>query len=111
MTRYVVRVSPVAEADVARIMSWLAGYSKQGAANWYASFCLAIQSIETHPTAYAVAAEAEVLGREFRERLFRTPRGRHYRLLYTIEGDEIRVFHVRGPGQPLLNNDDLNELK
>jgi hypothetical protein len=34
--------------------------------------------------------------------LFKTPRGRKYRILYTIVGDEVRVLHVRGPGQDVI---------
>jgi hypothetical protein len=37
---------------------------------------------------------------------FKTPRGRKYRILYAIVGDEVRILHVRGPGQDSITPQD-----
>ncbi|MBL9125384.1 MAG: type II toxin-antitoxin system RelE/ParE family toxin [Planctomycetaceae bacterium] len=107
MSRYLVRITPLAEADADAIVDWIAIRSAAGAVNWYAAFWAAVESLERTPLAYGLADEAESLGREVRQRLFRTPRGRLYRLLYTIEPGEVRVIRVRGPGQPPIAGRDL----
>ena len=38
----------------------------------------------------------------------KTRRGRPYRLLFTLDDCEVRVLHVRGPGQDLVSADELN---
>jgi hypothetical protein len=40
--------------------------------------------------------------------LFKTRRGRYYRLVYVIAEDEVHVLRVRGPGQPDLLPDEIS---
>jgi hypothetical protein len=47
------------------------------------------------------------LGREIRQFIYRTKSGRANRALFTILGDEVRVLHIRRPGQPLMSPEDL----
>ncbi|MBI1900279.1 MAG: hypothetical protein HYS13_04075 [Planctomycetia bacterium] len=56
------------------------------------------------------APESEAIGsgQEIRQILFRTPKGRVYRMLFTIEADEVLVLQVRGPGEPPVEPDDLS---
>jgi hypothetical protein len=51
---------------------------------------------------HGYASEGRLLGRNVREKFFKTRQGRRYRLLYTINGDI-----VRGPGQPPVRRRDL----
>jgi hypothetical protein len=44
---------------------------------------------------------------EVREILFKTRRGRYYRILYVIVEDEVRILRLRGPGEPDLPADEL----
>lgn len=42
--------------------------------------------------------------------MFKTRKGRKYRVLFTIQDQTAIILHVRGPGQDLLDPDDLREL-
>jgi hypothetical protein len=44
---------------------------------------------------------------EIRDLVFKTRRGKQYRILFTICGDVVFVRHVRGFGQDLVSPDDL----
>jgi len=55
---------------------------------------------------HALAPEADWIGRDIRQNLFKTPQGRYYRLLYVVVENEVRVIRVRGPGQPDLKADE-----
>jgi len=44
---------------------------------------------------------------EIRQIAFRTRRGRGYRSLYTIQGNDVFVMHIRAPGQDLVSPDQL----
>ena len=51
--------------------------------------------------------EADDFGIDLRQSLFRTRRGRLYRLLFVIRGDVVHLAAVRGPGQEMVSADDL----
>ncbi len=38
---------------------------------------------------------------------FRTRRGRSYRAIFLIVGDEVRILRVRGPGQDSIDSDEF----
>lgn len=45
---------------------------------------------------------------DLRQALFKTPRGRVYRAVFFIEGDQVFILRVRGPGQAPVRPDDLS---
>lgn len=53
--------------------------------------------------------QGEALGREIRQLLFRTRKGRTYRALFDIQGKTVRVLRIRGPGQQLLAPEDFDD--
>lgn len=96
-----------AQADVNAIYEWIAKRSASGAANWYAAFFNAAAALERDPDSCAAAPEAKRLHLDLRQRLFKTPRGRTYRILFVIANKQVRVLRVRGPGQPPLKARDV----
>jgi len=60
-----------------------------------------------NPDSFGLAPEGELLVEDIRQCLFKTPKGRSYRVLYLIESDKVVVLRVRGPGQPPLSADEL----
>ena len=46
---------------------------------------------------------------EIRQLIFKTRRGKPYRMLFTILGGVVFVRHVRGPGQDLVPPEKLNQ--
>jgi plasmid stabilization system protein ParE len=96
-----------AQADVDVVYQWLAKRSSVGAANWYAALLNAAAALEDDPNSCPTAPEAKGLRLDIRQRLFKTPRGRNYRILFVIAGKEVRVLRVRGPGQAPLKARDI----
>lgn len=96
-----------AQTDIDSIYTWLAKRSARGAANWYAAFLDAAAALERDAEFCAAAPEAKRLRLDLRQRLFKTPRGRAYRILFMIVGMQARVLRVRGPGQASLKSRDV----
>jgi len=99
---YTVRVLAKAEDDVEVILTWLRERSPQGAATWLKRFIDACEALKTDAARWPLAPESSEFDYPTQQFIFKTPRGRKYRILYTIVGDEVRVLRVRGPGQDLI---------
>jgi plasmid stabilization system protein ParE len=102
-----VRTLPRAELDAQHIYDWIKERSPEGARRWWLAFEDACDRLQRQPFSFALAAEAELCGRDVRQILFKTWRGKYYRALYVIIEDEVRVLRVRGPGQPDLSSHEL----
>ena len=101
------RVLPRAERDAQHIFDWLKARSPDGAIRWWLAFDEAVHKLIDHPNGYGLAPESDSVQYELRQFLFKTRRGRRYRGIFTVIGDEVRVLRVRGPGQPPLEPDEL----
>lgn len=102
-----VRVFAKAERELEAILDWLSQRSPQGAARWLTAFEHSKDLIGRNPFAMGLAPENEFVAPEIRQAIFKTRRGRRYRALFTIVGDEVRILHVRAPGQSLLRPRDF----
>lgn len=102
MSRFDVSVLPRAQSDVQTIFDWIGERSPQGASTWYASFESALLLLKQNADSYGEAVEASHFDRPLKQCLFKTAKGRTYRFVFLIEGDEVFVLRVRGPGQPTL---------
>ena len=71
------------------------------------SFDGAVEPLERNADGCSLALENSLVKREIRQTLFKTPRGRMYRMVFTIVGSDVRVLAIRGPGQAPLNRRDL----
>ena len=92
-----------ADADIDSIITWLANRSPSGARSWYHALESALDWLESNAQSCGLAPENESFPEEIRQHLFKTRRGRPYRLLFTIAGPQVRILHVRGPGQDLVS--------
>lgn len=106
MTRYI-HVLPRARRDLFRIMTWLQSRSPRGAVSWLRAFWLAATRIADDPVSFPLADEAHRLSRAVREALFKTRRGRRYRIIFDFSDDEVFIHGVRRPGQRPLRRGDL----
>lgn len=104
-----VRILKLAWSDADSIFAWINERSPAGAARWYAAFLSAARNLSDDPERHGIAPESESLDREIRHRFFKTRRGRVYRLLFAIVGEEVRVLRVRGPGQPPVRQQDIRQ--
>lgn len=101
------RILPRAEQDAQHIFDWLKARSPDGAIRWWLAFDEAVHNLVEHPHGYGLSPETESVPYELRQFLFKTRRGRHYRGVFVVVGDEVRVLRIRGPGQRPLQNDEL----
>jgi plasmid stabilization system protein ParE len=104
---YAYRILPRAEIDARHIYDWISERSPDGARRWWLAFEDVCKRGARNPFGFSLAPEAELTGRDIRQMLFKTPRGRYYRALYVVVDDEVRIVRVRGPGQPDLSPDEL----
>lgn len=85
-----VRILRRAWNDLDQITAYIAERSPQGAARLIDRFEAAMETL---------TPEAEDIGEEIRQVLFRTRAGRTYRALFLIVGDEVLVLRIRGGGK------------
>ena len=90
-----------------QIVRWLSDRSPLGADRWLDAFDKAVDQLEQNADGCALAPEDSLVKREIRQTLFKTPRGRMYRMVFTIVDADVRVLAIRGPGQPPLKRRDL----
>lgn len=92
---YRIVLAPTATREALRIFHRLKEKSFQGAGDWYQAYRSAIVSRNDGPA----AEDRPRKGRVVRQLIFKTKRGRRYRLLFAIDGDAVLILHTRAPGQ------------
>ncbi|MGB6045619.1 MAG: hypothetical protein WBF93_20865, partial [Pirellulales bacterium] len=90
-----------------QIVNWLAERSPQGARAWLDAYDAVVARLENNANTLGPAEENDELEFDVRHAPFKTRRGRVYRALYFIRGDEAFVLRVRGPGQAPVKPEDL----
>ena len=105
--KFRVIVQPEAEGNITEILTWIAERSAQGANAWHAALVKAIEYLGTRADSMPLAHESRHFDCEIRELLFKTRRGLSYRLLFTIQGSDVHLLYVRGPGQDSLPKPEL----
>jgi len=100
-------IFPRAGRDTQSIFEWISQRSPEGAIRWWSAFEEAVRKLVDNPLRYGIAPENDHVPCELRQFLFKTRRGRMYRGLFTVVGDEVRILRVRGPGQPPLASDEI----
>lgn len=110
MSAYRVAVVGRAARDVRSILIWLKGRSIKGAERWDTAFESTKLRLGENPKACPLIPERIRVPYELRDILFKTPRGRMYRAIFTIIGDEVRILRVRRPGQRPIRGRDLPRM-
>ena len=106
--RFSVHEMPRAKEDKRQMFLWLLGRSRQGAATWLSAYDDVLQRLEQDADSYGQAPENDNCPLvDVRQALFKTRRGRVYRVVFFIEGADAYILRVRGPGQPTLQSDEL----
>jgi len=105
--RRTLRILERARSDVEDIFNWLVQRSVQGAISWYLAFRGAIAKVASAPESFAEAPESHPLARQLRQAIFKTRRGRVYRIVFEVSDTEIFILRVRGPGQRPIRQQDL----
>ena len=95
------------QADVRSIAHWLAERSPQGAQAWLRAYDEMISRLEQQAGSCASAPENNDCDVDVRQVLFKTRHGRVYRALFLIEGQDVYILRVRGPGQAPVKPDEI----
>jgi plasmid stabilization system protein ParE len=103
-----IRISARASADADAIFEWIEARSPDGAIRWYQAFLAALHLLQERAESYVAALEAEQLGIDLRQVLFKTRKGRVYRALFIIDHETVYIVGVRGAGQDLVSKDDID---
>lgn len=80
-----------------------------GAARWLEAFEQAVGRLERLPLSYGLAPESAYAPHELRQIMFKTRRGHVYRAVYFVDGDVVKITHVRGPRQRLIPASEFDE--
>jgi len=101
------KLSRRAERDVRAIQTWLVERSRAGALRWLDALQAVLDQLPATASSCPVAPEADDLGLDLRQKLFKTRRGHVYRLVFVIREDSVEILAVRGTGQDFLAAEEL----
>jgi plasmid stabilization system protein ParE len=107
MTGYRVVVLARAARDVQAILTWLKKRSELGAQRWKVALDLAKLRLSEDPLRFPLIPEKLRLRFEVRDVLFKTRKGKFFRAIFTIVGDEVRILRIRRPAQRPIRGRDL----
>jgi plasmid stabilization system protein ParE len=98
-----------ARRDLDEIADWMARErgAREGANAWLRAFNAVCVRLSENASSCALAPEADHLDFDLRETSFGTRRGKRYRVLFKIDGDEVLILRIRGPGQDWIGPDDV----
>lgn len=98
---------PKALLDKRQIFTWLFERSPQGAAAWLNAYDEMVERLRMAAASLALAQENSELDLETREIMFKTKRGRVYRAVFHLDGENVFILRLRGPGQAPISDDQL----
>jgi len=99
-----IRILARARGDIDRIFDWLNERSPQGAAAWYEALYDAIARIAEDPARHSLLSESiPRWNRRVHQSLFKTARGRRYRIVFELTQDEIRILRTSAQGSGQFN--------
>ena len=96
-----------AQSDIRHITDWLADRSPRGARAWLDAYDDMVARLEKNADSCGRADESADLDIDVSQALFKTRRGRVYRALFLIEGEQVFILRVRGPGQAPIHPEEL----
>jgi plasmid stabilization system protein ParE len=88
-------ILPRAERNAEHIYGWILARSPQGALAWWRSFEQAIRRLAEQVDVAGQAPENDLFPESIQQKIFHTNRGRRYRIVFTVSGDEIQPFLCR----------------
>jgi plasmid stabilization system protein ParE len=106
--KYRVIVQPLALEDLDAAFQWAARHAPQAAARWFFRFWDALQTLDTNPERCAVAPESDAVEAEIRQYLF-SRKPNVFRALFTIDGDTVRVLHIRRASRRIMTSEELRD--
>jgi plasmid stabilization system protein ParE len=93
-----------AELEATRAFDWIASQDPVRADHWYRALAGVLQSLEVFPERCPLAPESRLFGEQIRQLIFG-----NYRTLFRIDGDRVRVLHIRHGARGSLHGSDLED--
>lgn len=101
-------VTEGASSEIRSILRWIRERSPAGALTWFRGWQNTLQTLRDRADKLGLAPESEIHPEAIRQIVFKTRRGRSYRALFIIRDSNVFVLHVRGPGQNLVEPDEIH---
>ena len=108
MKKYRLIIQPPAFDDLDEAFQWIRERSPQAATHWFNGFVDALNSLTKSPERCGLAPENDAVKPEICQLLYGRRSG-VYRALLTIQGQDVRVLHIRHAAREPLSGDDLTE--
>lgn len=105
--RFTVALTARAVRDLDSACAYIGQASPEAAKRWRVGLLKAVLQLGANAEIWPLAPESEQFPFELRQCLFRTKSRRANRILFTIDGDHVRVLAIRRPGLPLVTKDDF----
>ena len=105
--KYQVKILPGAIEDARALYSWIAEKSPTDAAAWFNGLFPVIDSLSTMPLRTPRAPESDILGIEIRHYIYK----KNYRILYIVDGDTVRIIHIRHGAQQWMTKEEFSSLE
>ena len=94
MKRWKIIVEHTAQQDILDAYDWLAEREPEAAIRWFNRIYDTIGTLELFPERAPLAPEAGFFQAQIRE-IFHGRRQHKYRILFTVDGGNVHVLHVR----------------
>jgi len=91
---YEVEVTEVAAAEIDSAYEWIKERAPDAAERWYSGLMAALSSLREHPRRCARVLTTDLEESEIRQLIYGRRRGQ-YCVLFMIQGDTVKVLHVR----------------
>ncbi|MGD9720399.1 MAG: type II toxin-antitoxin system RelE/ParE family toxin [Pirellulales bacterium] len=95
-----------AERNIDAIYQWIAERSPEGAIRWFGALMRKLGELADDAERFPLAPESQLFDTAIRDASFSTRGGHRYRILFTIDGDDVSVLFVRAPGQDRVTRSD-----
>ena len=96
---FTVRELPKARQDKHSIYRWLDERSPAGAVAWLEAYDSLLERLQQNAASFGLAAKSPDCDFEVRQGLFKTRRGRVYRVLFFIDGQDVYVSASEARGR------------
>jgi plasmid stabilization system protein ParE len=100
---YQVRILPAALEDARDCYNYITEHFPDQALVWFDGLLDVVDSLSSMPKRCPIAPESAIVGTEIRCLLYR----KYYRILYCIEGEIVRIYHIRHTARQYLSKEEF----
>lgn len=109
MKTYRVVITPSAQRDLEEAFVWIAERNETAAIRWFNGIVEVVDTLKQFPDRCPPALENDFFEQEIRQILY-GKRQHKYRILFTMEGANVFVLHVRHGARLALGQDESSEI-